>query len=75
MKSEISFGTQNAQFLGKSRRVDVCETMLSDYQDNLKWIITGDETWIYAYDQSSEYREKARSDRKEHVEVVQKSSS
>ena len=36
--------------------------MLSDYQDKLKCIITGDETWIYAYDpettdQSSEYRD------------------
>ena len=39
------------------------ETMLSDYQDKLKCIITGDETWIYAYDpettdQSSECRAK-----------------
>ena len=37
--------------------------MLSDYQDKLKCIITGDETWIYDYDpettdQSSEYRAK-----------------
>ena len=37
--------------------------MLSEYQDKLKCIITGDETWIYAYDQettdhSSEYRAK-----------------
>ena len=50
-------------FLEKSRRVDVCETMLSDYQDKLKCIITGEETWDYAYDleitdQSSEYRTK-----------------
>lgn len=49
--------------LEKQRRVDVCETLLSDYQDHLKCIITGDETWIYAYDlettdQSSEYRAK-----------------
>jgi len=36
--------------LQKSRRVDVCEAMLSDYQDKLKCMITGDETWIYAYD-------------------------
>ena len=39
----------------------MCETMLSDYQDKLKCMITGDETWIYTYDpettdQSSEYR-------------------
>ena len=51
-------------------RVDVCETMLSNYQDKLKCIITVDETWIYAYEpetteQSSEYRAKgvARSKR------------
>ena len=36
--------------------------MLSDYQGVYKQIITGDESWIYAYDpettdQSSEYRE------------------
>ena len=37
-------------FLEKQRRVDVCETMLSDYQAVYKRIITGDETWIYAYD-------------------------
>lgn len=47
----------------KERRVNICETMLSDYQDMMKRIITGDETWIYAYDpettdQSSEYRTK-----------------
>ena len=35
--------------------------MLSDYQGGYKQIITGDESWIYAYDpettdQSSEYR-------------------
>ena len=45
------------------RRVGVCETVLSDYQDKMKSMITGDETWIYAYDpettdQSSEYRAK-----------------
>ena len=45
------------------RRVEVCETMLSDYQDRMKFMITGDETWIYAYDpettdQSIEYRTK-----------------
>ncbi|CAK1594867.1 unnamed protein product [Parnassius mnemosyne] len=37
--------------------------MLSDYQDVMKRIITGDESWIYAYDpetddQSAEYRAK-----------------
>ena len=47
----------------KSRRVDVGETMLSDYQDKLKCIITGNETWIHAYDpettdKSSKYRAK-----------------
>ena len=59
VKSRLVPKTLN--FLEKSRRVDVCETMLSDYQDKLKCIITGDETWIYANDpettdQSSEYR-------------------
>ncbi|CAH2100923.1 unnamed protein product [Euphydryas editha] len=44
-------------------RVDVYETILSDYQDVMKRIITGDESWIYAYDpetdnQSVEYRAK-----------------
>ena len=59
VKSRLVPKTLN--FLGKSRRVDVCETMLSDYQDKLKYIIAGNETWIYAYvpqktDQSSECR-------------------
>ena len=50
-------------FLEKSRRVEVCATMLSHYKDKLKCTITGDETWIYAYDpettdQLSEYRAK-----------------
>lgn len=50
-------------FFEKERRVNVCETMISDYQNVIKRIITGDETWIYAYDpetanQSSEYRAK-----------------
>jgi len=30
--------------------VEVCETMLSEYQDKMECIITGDETWMYAYD-------------------------
>ena len=47
----------------KKRRVDACETMLSAYQVKLKCIITGYETWFYAYDpettdQSNEYRAK-----------------
>ena len=42
--------TKTLNFLEKSRRVDVCETMLSGYQDKLKCIITEDETSIYAYD-------------------------
>ena len=50
-------------FFEKERRVNVCETMLADYQDKMERIITGDETWVYAYDpettdQSSEYRAK-----------------
>ena len=34
---------KSLNFLEKRRRVDVCETMLSDYQDKLKCMITGDE--------------------------------
>ena len=48
VKSRLVPKTLN--FLEKSRRIAVCETMLSDCQDKLKCIITGDETWIYAYD-------------------------
>lgn len=48
----------------KHRRVQACQTMVSDYVAVKNRIITGDETWIYAYDpetadQSSEYRAKA----------------
>ena len=32
------------------RRVQACEAMLSYYQGIYKQIITGDESWIYAYD-------------------------
>ena len=61
VKSRLVPKTLN--FLEKQRRVEVCETMLSDYQDQMERMITGDETWIYAYDpettdQSSEYRAK-----------------
>ena len=54
---------KSLNFLEKQRRVDVSETMLSDYQNRMKNIITGDESWIYAYDpetadQSAEYRVK-----------------
>ena len=42
VKSRLVPKTLN--FLKKSRCVDVCETMLSDYQDKLKCIITADET-------------------------------
>lgn len=61
VKSRLVPKTLN--FLEKQRRVEVCETMLSDYHDKMKCMITGDETWIYAYDpkvtdQSSEYRAK-----------------
>ena len=62
-KVKSRLGPKTLNFLEKTHRVDVCETMLSDYQDKFKCIITGDETWIYAYDpeitdQSSEYRAK-----------------
>ena len=55
--------SKTLNFLEKSPCVGVCETMLSDYQDKPKCIITADETWIYAHDlettdQSSEYRAK-----------------
>lgn len=48
-------------FLQKNHRVEVAKEMLSMDDNDLKRIITGDETWIYAYDpetaqQSSEYR-------------------
>lgn len=61
VKSRLVPKTLN--FLEKRRRVEVCQTMLSDYIDQTKCMITGDETWIYAYDpettdQSSEYRAK-----------------
>ena len=61
VKSRLVPKTLN--FLEKMRRVEVCETMFSGYKDRMKCMITGDETWIYAYDpettdQSSEYRAK-----------------
>lgn len=48
-------------FFEKQRRVEMAEEMLSMSDNDLKNVITGDETWIYAYDvevahQSSEYR-------------------
>lgn len=48
-------------FFERERRVSICESMISEYQHVMKRIITGDETWIYAYDpetddQSAEYR-------------------
>ncbi|CAK1593589.1 unnamed protein product [Parnassius mnemosyne] len=85
LKDHLSLRKVNARlvpkslnFLEKQRRVDVCGTMLSDYQDVMKRIITGDESWIYAYDpetddQSAEY-EVSRS-RKNHVKASQKSRS
>ncbi|XP_055307458.1 protein GVQW3-like [Sitodiplosis mosellana] len=44
VKSRLVPKTLN--LLEKERRVHVCETLLSDYQNVLKCIITGDETWI-----------------------------
>ena len=66
VKSRLVPKTQN--FLGKGSRLDLCETMLSDYQDyqdKLKYIITAAEAWIFAYDpettdQSSQYRTKGK---------------
>ena len=37
-------------FFEKERRVQACVAMLSDYQGVYKQIISGDESWIYAYD-------------------------
>ena len=45
-KVKSRLATKTLNFLEKSRCIDVCETMLSDYQDKLKCIITADETWI-----------------------------
>ena len=47
-------------FFENERLVQACGAMLSDYQGVYKQIVTGDESWIYAYDpeitdQSSEY--------------------
>ena len=59
-KGKSLLGSKTLNFLEKSHCVNVCETMICDYQDKLKSITTGDESWIYAYDpettdQSSEY--------------------
>ena len=37
-------------FFEKELRVQTCEAMPSDYQGVYKQIITGDESWIHAYD-------------------------
>jgi len=44
------FRTSRSISRRKGRRVDESETMVSDYQDKLKCMITEYETWIYAYD-------------------------
>lgn len=41
---------KSLNFLDKQRRFDVCETMLSNYQDVMKHIISGNESWIYGYE-------------------------
>ena len=51
-------------FFKKERRVQACEAMLSDYLGIYKQIITGDESWICAYGQSSEYRLKGEAKKK-----------
>lgn len=56
-------------FFKKQRYVEVCGTMLYDYQDKMKSIISGDKTWIYAYDQVTigqlrEYRAKNEEEEK-----------
>jgi len=48
VKSRLVPKTLN--FLEKQCRVEVYETMFFEYQDKMECIITGDETWIYAYD-------------------------
>ncbi|XP_018578984.1 putative uncharacterized protein FLJ37770 [Anoplophora glabripennis] len=67
---------KSLNFLEKQRRVDICETIISDYQDIMKPIITGDNIWIYAYDpetadQSSEYRAKGEPRPKNHAKFTQ----
>jgi len=70
-------------FLEKQRRVEVYETMLSEYQNKMECIITGDETWIYAYDPTNRKQptnqantvQKVNQDRKDRARVVQKSRS
>ncbi|XP_018573073.1 histone-lysine N-methyltransferase SETMAR-like [Anoplophora glabripennis] len=67
-------------FLEKQRRADICETMISDYQDFMKRIITEDETWINACDpetaeQSSKYCTKGEPRPKNYAKVTQKSRS
>ena len=64
-------------FFEKEHRVQACEGMLSDYQAVYKPIITGDESWIYAYDpettdQSSECRLKGEAKPKRPRKVVRK---
>ncbi|EGI60189.1 FLJ37770-like protein [Acromyrmex echinatior] len=46
---------KSLNFLEKQRRVDVSETMLSDYQNRMKNIITGDETPPYSPDLASDF--------------------
>ena len=74
-KSQIAFGAEIFQFLQK-RASSSCETMLSDYQGVYKQVITGDESWIYAYDpettdQSSEYRLKGETKPKRSLQWTQ----
>ena len=61
-------------FFEKERRVQAREAMPSDYQGVYKQIITGDESWIYAYDpeitdQSSEYRLKGGAFLFDHISI------
>lgn len=44
-------GPKLLNFFEKERRVQACESIISDNQDVYKQIITGDETWIYGYDE------------------------
>ena len=65
-------------FFENDRRVQACEAIFSDYQGVYEQIITGDESWIYAYDpettdQSSEYRLKGEAKPENIAKVVRKS--
>lgn len=67
VKSQLVPKSRN--FAEKQRRVYVCQTILSDYQDTIKRIITGYKSWICSYypetdDQSAEGEPKPKKSRR-----------